>query len=150
MGREQSFKEGSPKLGTKTVSAILGCAKLEDRPGNGTSQERRAYLGGVEPLFSMVVSQAQIDLTYAGTASSTEVVYLDNLGELVERVFAVSAILLGQLKDVPVDAGRGGADSSTPAGVILKRPQEGGISKPVAAEEGNGEGNGGRKQHPHD
>lgn len=37
--------------------------------------------------------------------------YLDDFGELVERVLAVATVLLGQLQDVPIDTGGGRADA---------------------------------------
>ena len=46
--------------------------------------------------------------------SSRSCLYLDDFGEFVERALAVSTVLLRQLQDVPVHAGRSGAD--TPRG----------------------------------
>lgn len=59
-------------------------------------------------------------ITHNKTHSSRSRLYLDDFGEFVKRALAVSAVLLRQLQDVPVHAGRSGADTPGGSRVVLQ------------------------------
>lgn len=61
-----------------------------------------------------------MSITHKEMHSRRSRLYLDDLGELVKRALAVSAVLLRQLQDIPVHAGRSGADTPGGSRVVLQ------------------------------
>lgn len=88
-----------------TLPFQIGQGQSKTQSAGGRQQECSENLTGNAPQ---------------NTLEGLPLLYLDDFGELVERVLAVATVLLGQLQDVPIDTGRGRTDAPGRPRVILQ------------------------------